>query len=98
MDMSRRQFLGLAGSLTAVVGLGLVGCGGSGAANTAAASSEAVADLSGSITCSGATSFQPLVEDAANAFMDANANVNITISGGGSGQGLSDSQSSLHMP
>lgn len=90
MDMSRRQFLGLAGSLTAVAGLGLVGCGGSGAANTAAASSEAAADLSGSITCSGATSFQPLVEDAANAFMDANANVNITISGGGSGQGLSD--------
>ena len=90
MDMSRRQFLGLAGSLTAVAGLGLVGCGGSGAAKTAAASSEAAADLSGSITCSGATSFQPLVEDAANAFMDANANVNITISGGGSGQGLSD--------
>ena len=88
--MSRRQFLGLAGGLAAFAGLGLVGCGGSGAANTAAASSEAAADLSGSITCSGATSFQPLVEDAANAFMDANANVTITISGGGSGQGLSD--------
>ena len=89
-NCSRRQFLGFAGGLAAVAGLGLVGCGGSGAAKTAAASSEAAADLSGSITCSGATSFQPLVEDAANAFMDANANVNITISGGGSGQGLSD--------
>ena len=91
MDMSRRQFLGgLAGGLAAFAGLGLVGCGGSGSASTAAASTEAAADLSGSVTCSGATSFQPLVEDAANAFMDANANVTITISGGGSGQGLSD--------
>ena len=91
MDMSRRQFLGgLAGGLAAFAGLGLVGCGGSGSASTAAVSTEAAADLSGSVTCSGATSFQPLVEDAANAFMDANANVTITISGGGSGQGLSD--------
>ena len=88
--MSRRQFLGLAGGLAAFAGLGLVGCGGSGSASTADAASGAAADLSGSITCSGATSFQPLVEDAANAFMDANANVTITISGGGSGQGLSD--------
>ena len=88
--MSRRQFLGLSGGLAAFAGLGLVGCGGSGSASTADAASSAAADLSGSITCSGATSFQPLVEDAANAFMDANANVTITISGGGSGQGLSD--------
>ena len=88
--MSRRQFLGLSGGLAAFAGLGLAGCGGSGSASTADAASSAAADLSGSITCSGATSFQPLVEDAANAFMDANANVTITISGGGSGQGLSD--------
>ena len=88
--MSRRQFLGLSGGLAAFAGLGLVGCGGSGSASTADAASSAAADLSGSITCSGATSFQPLVEDAANAFMDVNANVTITISGGGSGQGLSD--------
>ena len=27
-DMSRRQFVGLAGSLATVLGLGLVGCGG----------------------------------------------------------------------
>ena len=89
-DMSRRQFLGFAGGITAVAGLGLVGCGGSGSTNGADATSEAAAELEGSVTCSGATSFQPLVEAAANDFMDANANVNITISGGGSGQGLSD--------
>ena len=89
-DMSRRQFLGFAGGITAIPGLGLVGCGGSGSTSGADATSEAAAELEGSVTCSGATSFQPLVEAAANDFMDANANVNITISGGGSGQGLSD--------
>ena len=89
-DMSRRQFLGFAGGITAIAGLGLVGCGGSGSTSGADATSEAAAELEGSVTCSGATSFQPLVEAAANDFMDANANVNITISGGGSGQGLSD--------
>ena len=90
-DMSRRQFLGLAGSLAAVAGLGLVGCGdGSTTSSTSAASGAAEKTVSGSISCSGATSFQPLVEDAANAFMDANPDVTISISAGGSGQGLSD--------
>ncbi len=88
--MSRRQFLGFAGGFTAIAGLGLVGCGGSGSSASTEAATEAAAELEGSVTCSGATSFQPLVEAAANNFMDANANVNITISGGGSGQGLSD--------
>ena len=46
--------------------------------------------LSGTIVCSGATSFQPLVEAAANDFMAKNADVNISVTGGGSGQGLSD--------
>ena len=89
-DMSRRQFLGLAGGLAAVAGLGLVGCGGGSNAGTAATSGAAEKSLSGSISCSGATSFQPLVEDAANAFQDANPDVTISISAGGSGQGLSD--------
>ncbi len=89
-DMSRRQFVGFAGCAAAIAGLGLVGCGGSSAASSDSAATEAAAELEGSVTCSGATSFQPLVEAAANDFMDANANVNITISGGGSGQGLSD--------
>ena len=90
-DMSRRQFLGLAGSLAGVAGLGLVGCGGgSTTSSTSAASGAAEKTVSGSISCSGATSFQPLVEDAANAFMDANPDVTISISAGGSGQGLSD--------
>lgn len=87
-DISRRQFLGLSGVVAAVAGLGLVGCGGTG--DTAADSAgDAASTLSGSISCSGATSFQPLVEKAADAFMDANPDVSIAIAAGGSGQGLS---------
>ena len=50
-QLSRRQFLSLAGGLAAVCGLGLVGCGGSGtgAATTAAASTDAATDDSANI-------------------------------------------------
>lgn len=83
---SRRQFLGLAGGVAAVAGLGLAGCGSSDAGSGSAATSS----LAGTVNCSGATSFQPLVEAAANDFMDENPDVSITIAAGGSGQGLSD--------
>ena len=86
-QMSRRQFLSFAGAAAAAVaGLGLVGCGG-----TSAGADAATGDaLSGTVNCSGATSFQKLVEAAAANFMDANPDVTIAITGGGSGQGLSD--------
>ena len=64
--------------------LGLVGCGGNSAASDAAAS------VSGTVNCSGATSFQTLVESAAHKFEDKYPDVTIAITGGGSGQGLSD--------
>ena len=86
--MSRRSFLSFAGSLAAVAGLGLVGCASSG--EGASPASEAASKLSGSISCTGATSFQGLVEAAANQFMDANPDVSISVGAGGSGQGLSD--------
>ena len=86
-QISRRQFLSFAGAAAAAVaGLGLVGCGGT-SAGTDAATGDA---LSGTVNCSGATSFQKLVEAAAANFMDANPDVTIAITGGGSGQGLSD--------
>ena len=91
--MSRRQFLGAFGAATAAIaGLGLVGCGNSGSADANAASDakDAAAAISGTVNCSGATSFQKLVESAAHKFEDKNPDVTIAITGGGSGQGLSD--------
>ena len=84
-SMSRRQFLGAFGAATvAMAGLGLVGCGGNSAA------SDATVSVSGTVNCSGATSFQTLVESAAHKFEDKYPDVTIAITGGGSGQGLSD--------
>ncbi len=90
-SLSRRQFIAGFGGIAAVAGLGLVGCGGSSApdaaADGAAAGSESV---SGTVNCSGATSFQKLVESAAAEFEEKYPDVTVAITGGGSGQGLSD--------
>ena len=86
---SRRQFLGLAGGFASIVGLGLVGCGGSGASDAADKGSAAAAEsVSGEVTYDGASSFQALVEAAAEKFMDANPDVSVSGSGNGSGKGL----------
>ena len=86
---SRRQFLGLAGGLASFVGLGLVGCGGTGASNAADKGSAAAAEsVSGEVTYDGASSFQALLEAAAEKFMDANPDVSVSGSGNGSGKGL----------
>ena len=86
---SRRQFLGLAGGLASIVGLGLVGCGDSGASDAADKGSAAAAEsVSGEVTYDGASSFQALVEAAAEKFMDANPDVSVSGSGNGSGKGL----------
>ncbi len=85
---SRRQFLGFAGGLAAVAGLGLAGCGGDTAGATAGSGAAEGSSLTGTVTYDGASSFQALVEAAAEQFMDDNPDVSITGSGNGSGTGL----------
>lgn len=57
-------------------------------ATNAPTETTAPAAISGSILASGSTALQPLVEMAAEKFMDANADVDIQVQGGGSGTGL----------
>ena len=84
---SRRQFLGLAGGIAAFAGLGLAGCGGDTAATAGSTAAEG-SSLTGTVTYDGASSFQALVEAAAEQFMNENPDVSITGSGNGSGTGL----------
>lgn len=85
---SRRQFLGFAGGLAAIAGLGLTACGGAPASTGSAGSGSAAAGVAGEVTYDGASSFQALVEAAAEKFMDENPDVTISGSGNGSGTGL----------
>lgn len=84
---SRRQFLGFAGGLAAFAGLGLAGCGNAAPAEGSAAA-DAVAGVTGEVTYDGASSFQALVEAAAEQFMNENPDCIISGSGNGSGAGL----------
>ena len=65
-------------TLTLVLALGitaLTGCGGGSGAQT-----------SGKVVIAGSTSVQPLSDELAKAFMDANSGITVEVQGGGSGQ------------
>lgn len=82
--VSRRSFLSFAAPA------GLVACLAGCSQSPDSTSDGKVDQLMGSLVCSGATSFQACIEEAAEEFMDAHPDVSIAISGGGSGQGISD--------
>ena len=88
--------MALAGAGALAVSM-MTGCGSSSTASTTAAATTAAADttaateaaaLTGSITAAGSSALKPLVDDAADMFIEKYPDVSITIDAGGSGEGL----------
>ncbi|MFL0266567.1 phosphate ABC transporter substrate-binding protein [Candidatus Clostridium radicumherbarum] len=82
MKKNNLKLLIMALSITVTTGL-LVGCG-----SSASQGNPSTGSVSGTITASGSTALQPLAEQAAKKFNDANPNATINVQGGGSGTGL----------
>lgn len=66
-----------------------VGCGGGNKSDAdGSGKDDKSAELSGTITAAGSSALKPLVDDAADSFLDENPDVSITVDAGGSGEGL----------
>ena len=77
----------LALTLVFILALGaLAGCGSEG--NTQGPEEEGTTAVTGTVITAGSTSVQPLSEELAAVFMDANEGITVDVQGGGSGQGI----------
>ncbi len=73
--MNRRGRIGVSAACVAVVVvavMAMAGCGG----------------VSGTVTCSGSTTVQPIAQEAADGFMEKNSGANVNVQGGGSSVGI----------
>jgi len=75
-------------SITLVIILALGGLAGCGAQESEPETGEEAVEVSGTVVTAGSTSVQPLSEELAAAFMDANTGITVEVQGGGSGQGI----------
>ncbi|HWQ77620.1 MAG TPA: phosphate ABC transporter substrate-binding protein, partial [Anaerovoracaceae bacterium] len=74
-------------SLVIILALGaFAGCGG--AQDGTDGTGGETAEVTGTVVTAGSTSVQPLSEELAAAFMDANSGITVEVQGGGSGQGI----------
>jgi phosphate transport system substrate-binding protein len=80
----------LALTLIMILALGaFVGCGAKDSETaTDETTSNAATEVTGTVITAGSTSVQPLSEELAKAFMNANPGITIEVQGGGSGQGI----------
>ncbi|MBK5263008.1 MAG: substrate-binding domain-containing protein, partial [Peptostreptococcaceae bacterium] len=83
MDRIRKTLvIGLIVSLSMT---GLTACGGGNSGT----------EVGGSVVTAGSTSVQPLSEELAAVFMDANPGYTVDVQGGGSGQGIKSIQEGI---
>jgi len=75
--------------LVIVLALGaFAACGAKDSGTDAGNTTGSAAEVTGTVITAGSTSVQPLSEELAKAFMDANPGITVEVQGGGSGQGI----------